>query len=212
LAGRARRIPSTKVEHFMRAKMAVLLGHCLGLWLATSSTSKDREAITLGDFASHLMTALVGGIISGWLTYVFALRRFRTEKWWERRADAYEKIVDALHSAKRFSDVHLERLIQGSTEPTPDEIKELREQSKAGHDYILRAIDTGRLILPDEPPERLDEYSKENARNHPESWHDYLNNDYGIIDRCIIDIAKIARKDLGADPTRPFWSDIMGRM
>jgi hypothetical protein len=166
----------------------------------------------LGDFASHLMTALVGGTVSAWLTFVFAWRRFRTEKWWERRANAYEKMVDALHSAKRFSDIHLERLMQDVAEPTPDEAKELREQSKAGHDYILRAIDTGRLILPDEALERLNEYSKENARNHPESWPDYLNNDYGIIDRCIIDMAKIARKDLRADPTRSFWSNIMGRV
>lgn len=155
------------------------------------------------------MTALVGGIISAWITYVFAWRRFRAEKWWERRADAYEKIVDALHSSRRFSDVHLERLMKGSAEPTPDEVKELREQSKAGHDYILRAIDTGRLILPDEALGRLNQYSKENARNNPESWHDYLNNDYGIIDRCIIDMAKIARKDLGADPTRSVWSDMV---
>jgi hypothetical protein len=92
------------------------------------------------------MTALVGGIVSAWLTYVFAWRRFRTEKWWERRADAYEKIMDALHSAKRFSDVHLEGLMHGKVEPKPDEVTTLREQSKAGHDYILRAIDTGRLI------------------------------------------------------------------
>lgn len=162
----------------------------------------------MGDFASHLMAALGGGVVSAWLTYVFAWRRFRTEKWWERRAEAYERIVDALHSAKQFSDVHLERLMQGGAEPTADEDKKLREQSKAGHDYILRAIDTGRLILPDEALERLNEYSKETARNKPESWHDYLNIDYGIIDRCIIDMAKIGRKDLGA-ATRSFWSDIM---
>lgn len=120
--------------------------------------------------------------------------------------------MDALHLAKRFSDVHLERLMQGGSEPTPEEVVNLREQSKVGHDYILRAIDTGRLILPDEALQRLNEYSKENASNNPENWHDYLENDYGIIDRCIIDIAKIARKDLQADPARSFWRDIMGRM
>jgi hypothetical protein len=147
-----------------------------------------------------LLTALVSGlgsgVLSAWLTYVFAWRRFRTEKWWERRAAAYEKIMDALHSAKRFSDVHLERLMRGGNEPPPEEVVKLREQSKEGHDYILRAIDTGLLILPDDALHRLNEYSKENASNNPDNWHDYLNNDYGIIDRCIIDIAKIARKDL----------------
>ncbi len=157
------------------------------------------------------MTALVGGFASAWLTYVLAWRRFRTEKWWERRADAYEKIVDALHSAKKFSDVHLERLMSGGNEPSEDEIKTLKEQSKSGHDYILRAIDTGRLILPDEALQRLNEYSEENASNNPGDWHSYLENDYGIVDRCIVAMAKIARKDLGADPTRSFWSDILGR-
>ncbi|MDE2283926.1 MAG: hypothetical protein KGK33_04850 [Hyphomicrobiales bacterium] len=159
----------------------------------------------MGDFASHLLTALVSGlgsgVLSAWLTYVFAWRRFRTEKWWERRADAYEKIMDALHSAKRFSDVHLEGLMRGS-EPAAEEVVKLREQSKEAHDYILRAIDTGRLILPDDALQRLNEYSKENARNNPDNWHDYLNNDYGIIDCCIVDIAKIARKNLQVDTAR----------
>ena len=160
----------------------------------------------MDDFTSHLLTALVSGlgsgVLSAWLTYIFAWRRFRTEKWWERRADAYEKIMDALRSAKRFSDVHLERLMQGGNEPSPEEVGKLRVQSKEGHDYILRAIDTGRLILPDEALQRLNEYSKENARNNPDNWHTYLDNDYGIIDSCIIDIAKIARKDLRVDSAR----------
>lgn len=135
----------------------------------------------MSDFASHLITALVSGVVSAWLTYILAWRRFRTEKWWERRADAYEKIIDALHTAKRFSDVHLERLMRG-TEPAPDEVTKLREQSKAGHDYILRAIDTGRLTLPGEALQRLNEYSKESAANNSEDWHSYLVSDYGIID------------------------------
>jgi hypothetical protein len=96
------------------------------------------------------------------------------------------------------------------TEPTSDEVTKLREQSKAGHDYILRVIDIGRLILPDEALQRLNEYSKESAGNNPEDWHSYLANAWGIIDRCIIDVAKIAREDLQADPSRSFWSDIFG--
>ena len=165
----------------------------------------------MGDLAPHLLTALISGVVSAWLTFTFAWRRFRTEKWWERRADAYEKIIDALHSAKKFSDVHLERLAGGDDEPSEDEGKKLREQSKNGHDYVLRAIDTGRLILPNEALLRLNEYSKDIARNRPEDWHSYLINDYEIVDRCLSDMAKIARKDLGADPQRSFWSDIIVR-
>jgi hypothetical protein len=81
--------------------------------------------------------------------------------------DAYEKIVDALHSAKKFSDVHLERLASGGDAPSDDDLRKLREQSKDGHDYVLRAIDTGRLILPDEALQRLNQYSRENAANRP---------------------------------------------
>ena len=130
--------------------------------------------------------------MSAWLTYAFTWRRFRSEKWWERRADTYEKIVDALHSAKKFSGVHLEHLTSGREDPSEDEVKALKVQAKTGHDYILRAIDTGRLILPQEALERLNEYSKENACNSPPDWFSYLNNDFGIVDRCIVDMAKIA--------------------
>ena len=49
--------------------------------------------------------------------------------------------------------------------PTKRSLADVR-QAKSGHDYILRAIDTGRLILPDEVLQRLNEYSEENASNN----------------------------------------------
>jgi hypothetical protein len=162
----------------------------------------------MADFTYHLATSLITGVVSALLTWTLAWRRFRTEKWRERRADAYERIIDALHSAKRFSDVHLERWSSGGNEPADEELKELREQSKNGHDYVLRAVDTGRFILPDEALYRLNEYSKEYASNRGEDFHSYLANGYDIANRCLVDLAKIARKDLRVDRLDSLWSDI----
>ena len=55
--------------------------------------------------------AIIGGIIVGavsaWITVQLSLRKFRTEKWWELKVEAYSKIIGALHNSKAFADEHL---------------------------------------------------------------------------------------------------------
>ena len=43
---------------------------------------------------------VLASVLSAWLTTVFAFRRFRAEKGWERRAQAYERIIRSLHQSK----------------------------------------------------------------------------------------------------------------
>lgn len=55
--------------------------------------------------------AILAGIAVGGTTSVItvwlSLRRFRAEKWWELRARAYERVIEALHNAKVSTEEYL---------------------------------------------------------------------------------------------------------
>jgi hypothetical protein len=57
-------------------------------WLTSSLTS--------------IAPSLVVAVFTAIFTVRLSLRRFRAERWWERKADAYSRIVEALHNAMEY--------------------------------------------------------------------------------------------------------------
>ena len=62
--------------------------------------------------ASALTTIMIAAV-SSWITVQLSLRRFRTEKWWERRVAAYERLIEVLHHSKAFFERHLKASSRG---------------------------------------------------------------------------------------------------
>jgi len=58
------------------------------------------------DIALNLFTAILIGALSALITADLAFRRFRTEKWWERKVEAYTKVIESLHYLKAWTDAH----------------------------------------------------------------------------------------------------------
>ena len=96
-----------------------------------------------------LLQALIGFVISvatSLLTVKLSLARFRTERIWEKKALAYERVIDAIHKAKKFSSEHLDA--QYNDRDLPDEHdEELRKLAKEAKDEISRIADIGGFIL-----------------------------------------------------------------
>jgi len=49
----------------------------------------------MAEVALSIFTAIVIAAISSWITVQLSLRKFRAERWWERKAEAYSKIIEA---------------------------------------------------------------------------------------------------------------------
>ena len=56
---------------------------------------------------SNLLTAIVVGCF-GLLTLWLGLRKFRSEKWWERKAVAYASAIEALHGMHDLANARIE--------------------------------------------------------------------------------------------------------
>jgi hypothetical protein len=45
---------------------------------------------------ANLVPAIIVAVIASWVTVQLSLRQFYTEKWWERKADAYAEVIGSL--------------------------------------------------------------------------------------------------------------------
>jgi hypothetical protein len=145
------------------------------------------------------VTILTGILIAGatsWITVQLSLRKFRSEKWWERKADAYTRILDALHKSKKFSDEHLEAEYRAK-EVSEDRDKELRKLAKESREELLRAVDVGAFLLCGDAVEVLKDYEREvDKLSEYETWYEYIDADNTINHRTLLKLIPIARKDL----------------
>ena len=145
------------------------------------------------------LTILSGVAIAGlssWITVHLSLKRFRTEKWWEKRAEAYSNLLGAIHDAKAFAENNLEA-DQRNRELTEEEDKELRSKSKRAEGEIYRAMDVGAFYLSQEAIECLKSYKKQSSEAGKDgSWTLYLIEDLEATDTCLKSMIEIARNDL----------------
>src|SRR3990167_3419940 len=51
---------------------------------------------------SSAFTGIIIAVISSWVTVQLSLRRFQKEKIWEKKFEAYIKIIEALHHVKDY--------------------------------------------------------------------------------------------------------------
>ena len=148
------------------------------------------------DTVTTILAGVVVAAVSSWITVQLSLRRFRAEKWWEMRVEAYKRLIEAFHDSKSFMETHLEADYEGRE--VPDETdEELRARAKHAAREIARAVDLGGFLLGDEVRTRLKQYQQEEARaSDTESWQMYLHEDWNATNSCLQDVIRIARRDL----------------
>jgi hypothetical protein len=151
------------------------------------------------DALLSVIAAIVVAVTSAWVTVQLSLQRFRREKWWERKADAYSRIIEALHNAKVFASEHWDASMRGRS--VPDEAdKELRQQANVGRKEILRASDVGAFLISPEAVKLLLQYQKESEEARlTTSWQEYLDNDLDAVNKCLKGMIAVAKRDLGTD-------------
>lgn len=146
----------------------------------------------------NLLAGVPIALLTSWLTVKFALRRFQSEKWFERRIDAYTKVIEALHFMSRCVDTQLNAALRQSELPKETE-EELVASYRKGFADLKRLTDMGSLIFSQEAVTVLNALNAElqDAGNEI-SWWEHLDAEGVAISKCIVELRKIAKRDLNA--------------
>ncbi|HEX9758307.1 MAG TPA: hypothetical protein VGB26_11000 [Nitrospiria bacterium] len=154
----------------------------------------------MGEIALNILTGIVIAAVSAWITVQLSLKRFRKEKWWERKADAYVRVIEALHHVKNFPDRLFDAGSSGQNLPEEKE-KELIKHAEKAENEIQKALDIGAILLSKEAIIRLKHYKKDldDALSQDPQRQNYYEFQLTVLEnskKCLEDIIKISKKDL----------------
>lgn len=143
-----------------------------------------------------LATGIVIAVLSAWLTVRFALRRFYSEKWWERKAAAYTAIFEALHHVRNCADHQLVFSQRDMDLPEAADSELTKMMSNAIAD-LRKYFDIGTFIVSQEAVDVMAVFMSElDEATNVKSWEPHLVLKIEAVDKCLNSLRPVAKNDL----------------
>jgi len=137
-----------------------------------------------------LLSSLLVAIVTAIVTVRLSLGRFRTERWWERKADAYSRIVGALSDSIRFCDAEAKNFIgEGAASP------ELGQRYSDAWHKLERATAIGAYIISDDAASTLDRLARR-EKNPGTDHYSFLMGESKAYSAALTEIRREAKRDL----------------
>jgi len=147
---------------------------------------------------ANLLAGILISLLTSWSTVRLALRRFQSEKWFERRVDAYTRVIESLHYMKQTTERQL-RAAEHGYEIPKDAEAELIEMYRKGFADLRQLTDMGALIFSEKAVKVLDALNKEiEAATDEQCWWEHLDAERVAISKCLSSLRLIAKSDLKA--------------
>ncbi|ELX8344379.1 hypothetical protein [Enterobacter hormaechei] len=121
----------------------------------------------------QLLLALASGAFGAWIATVFALKRFYSEKWWEKRAVAVIELTDSIYQMKTLQEYYSDLRIYRREGPDeyPDfveldeaQIRELQLAASKAKKLIIKYSHAGQLLIPESVSTLLRDFLKEERK------------------------------------------------
>jgi hypothetical protein len=133
-------------------------------------------------FLASLVTSLVVSVFTAVLTVQLSLRRFQAERWWERKVDAYSRIIEALHHVMAFNSMVIDEMAFGNQFSKEHKAEIKSSYDKAQRDLQL-AIDVGAYVISDDIAKILTELKsrpKKDENDEKDDGYDKEDEDDGF--------------------------------
>jgi hypothetical protein len=149
-------------------------------------------------FLINIAPGIISAIIGSYLAAKWSLKKFYSEKWWDRKDQAYTEIIGALYDVIQYCEILKEDYGQG-TGYSKEKQSELAANYTAAYWKIKRATDIGAFVISESAQEILKELSERPRLEWEENppWEIY-EADYEAHQKALSRIVKIAKADLGA--------------
>ena len=148
------------------------------------------------DVLLKILSGIAIATVSAVITVRLSTQKFRTERWWDKKVGAYERVLEAFHNAKKFNSEHL-RAAQLASDLSDEREAELTKLANDARDEIARASDIGSFVLSNEAQEILSNYSREiDSVPRQDTWWEHLDIEWEITNRRMKEFIAEAHRDL----------------
>jgi hypothetical protein len=152
-----------------------------------------ENLITFGAAILAFLASVIAAVVS---IYNARFTRFAKERWWERKADAYARIIDALSSLTYYYEEHLDAVIEGRDVPESRRT-EIGKHWNHGYGEVKRATAAGAFLISGDAEESLTAFWKEKDKGvDPDDWFGMIESHYGAARSSLRSIVAAAKKDL----------------
>ncbi len=142
------------------------------------------------------LSAVLVAVITSVLTVRLALRRFYSEKWWERKISAYTEIIKSLHHVREHAETNLQFSLLQKDLPEEGE-KRLTSEMQEAIGQLRLHRDLGILVVSNEAVDLLNIlFAELDASTRTQSWHNHLEMKLEAVDKCLSKMRQVARKEL----------------
>ncbi len=144
----------------------------------------------------QFVLAAFTAVIASFVTARFALRRFYSEKWWEKKYEGYSSILESLHYIAR--DFQEEWNAETRGREIPDDRKdELSAKFREAKDELAKRMDIGQFVISDEAVSVLTAFQKElGTATTTEGWDKYIDESLAATNKALQQMRDIAKRDL----------------
>ncbi|HFX6224400.1 hypothetical protein [Acinetobacter nosocomialis] len=148
----------------------------------------------------NLIISIVSGtiiaIVSSYLTSIWTMKKFYTEKWWDRKEQAYTEIINAIYDMVQFFKVHKENYGQDGF-ISDERAADLNQKYSNGMRKLYRATDLASLYISDNAVNELIKLRNREVLDQLSnpSWEVY-ESEYKYHKQTLDELLVIAKKDL----------------
>lgn len=141
----------------------------------------------------QILLSVGAAFLGAWL----ASRRFRNERWWEKKSEAYSELVEALHNMRWPSNEHFEAGIE-QRDLSEEYSQELWQEFKKARKVVWKITESSSFLISSDVLKAVQEMERglSTARS-ADSWFGHLDEQGVAIDTCLEKVKDIGAKELG---------------
>lgn len=125
------------------------------------------------NYVYQLLIGLISGVFGAWMAMFFGLRRFYSEKWWEKRATTFIELTDGIYQLKILQEYNSELKLYRREGPeeypefvelNDEQLREMRLAAVRARSLIKKFSHVGQLLITDSASQLLRDYLHEEKR------------------------------------------------
>lgn len=143
-----------------------------------------------------LIPGVVISVITAYVTVQLSMKQFYSQKWWEKKTEAYSNIIEHLSYLQYYFEEWFANGIHEKELSSCDKERLSKGYSQA-RESIIKAFAIGAFIVSDKTTAALETLLRELEKEDQKGdWVGDINRCYGSVKECIAKIRKHAEKEL----------------
>ncbi|MCG7589664.1 MULTISPECIES: hypothetical protein [unclassified Halomonas] len=144
-----------------------------------------------------IVAAIIAAFLSSFLTTIFASRRYRDERAWDRKASAYAEVISGIKKSIRYSETFQEMYESRDNGDYESILSVLLDESKAAKIDVEKTTDSHYIFLSEKAINKIETYLYDDSHLLPELSSEELAEEDTLKNKQLLkELVEISQQEL----------------